>query len=337
MLRKNPYSPDLRPLPPPGERPILIELRRGNAGESRHRVHAAICDASGKIVEHWGDLGLKFFPRSAIKIIQAASWLTPAIRQKFLLEEEELSIACGSHEGEPAHVAVVEAWLKKIGLGVDALSCGAHDPYHRESARALWRKGEAPCPLHNNCSGKHCGFLTACLAEGWPTAGYTNYDHPLQARVRKVAGEFFGLELGARPWGIDGCGIPTYHVPLESLARAMAKLTRPESLGSQIHEAVEGLNAAIAAHPKLIGGAMSFSSKVVAETRGRVFAKMGAEGVYGLWIPESGLGIAVKCEDGATRGSEAAVAAILGSLGHPLRFYSGEITRWSGEVVGQIG
>lgn len=337
MERKNPFQPmDTRPLPPSGERPLEVALLRGAAKESLHRVHALICDFEGNTIEHWGDPSLTFFPRSSVKLIQALSWVIPKFGEKFTLGEEELSLACGSHEGEKVHTEIVSRWLKKLQLKESDLECGAHEPYHRPSARALWAKGEAPCQIHNNCSGKHCGFLTACLGEGWPTLGYTSYDHPLQAKVREYLGEFFGQNMDARPWGIDGCGIPTYSLPLKSVALAMARIAESKKLGSQIHEAVGALNGAIAARPELIGGSESFSSKVVAHSEGRVFAKMGAEGVYGVWIPRDGLGIAVKCEDGATRGAEVALASILGELGHPLSFFQSDIQRWSGEIVGQL-
>jgi len=337
MERKNPfYAKGQKPLPPDGERPLDVVLMRGGALESRHRVHAVVCDSSGKILHSWGDPAFNFFPRSSIKLIQAVSWVARGYDKKFSLGPAEMAIACGSHEAEPYHVEVVRRWLSLLSLTDQDLECGTHEPYHRASARALAAKGELPCQIHNNCSGKHCGFLTACVAEGWPLKGYTNYDHPAQSMVREMMGEFLSLRVEALNWGIDGCGIPTYALPLRSLALAMARCADARSLGSEIQSAVSVISGAVADRPELIGGSDSFSSKVVAETKGRVFAKVGAEGVYGVWIPADGIGVAVKCEDGATRGSEAALTAILNKLGHPVSFYSPFALRWTGEVVGQF-
>jgi L-asparaginase II len=311
-------------------------LLRGAAVESRHRVHALVCDAAGEVVHQWGEADLAFFPRSSIKVIQTVAWVAPGLDRPWPIGEPEFAIACGSHTGEPVHIEIVKSWLEKIGLTEDQLECGSHEPSHRASARALARAGERACPLHNNCSGKHCGLLTACLSAGWEVPGYSSYDHPVQARIRDTLTPFLGLDPRDLPWGIDGCGIPSYCTPLSALALAMARTADPRSLDSDIQEALARVLAAVRARPELIGGSENFSSRVVAESEGRVFAKVGAEGVYGAWIPGEGLGIALKCEDGAARAAEAAMASILGELGFPLSFYSPLVTRWSGEVVGQM-
>jgi L-asparaginase II len=337
MDRRNPYQPITPPaLPPSGNEPIEARLVRGNATESRHRVQVLVTDASGKVHAQWGDPSFRFFPRSAIKVIQALSWVAPGYHKDFGLNGEEMSIACGSHEGEEHHVAVVARWLEKIHLNEFSLECGAHEPYDRGAARRLAARGGDWSQLHNNCSGKHCGFLTACLKEGWPLASYVNYDHPVQARLRELQAPFFDLDFNRAAWGIDGCGIPTYEVTLQSMATAMARVADPRNLGADIQQGIAALNSSIAAHPQLIGGSETFSTKVTPETEGRVFAKVGAEGVFGLWIPGEGLGIAAKCEDGSIRGVEIAVNAVLRELGYPLSFYSPYVRRWSGEVVGEM-
>jgi L-asparaginase II len=337
MERKNPFVPlDSRPLPPSGLKPLEVALMRGMAIESRHQVHALVCDSSGRIMHQWGDPELTFFPRSTVKIIQAAAWVSRGRDRGWSIGDDELAIACGSHMAEPGHVEIVKRWLEKLGLPQSSLECGPHEPTHRPSVHALVRAGEEPCPIHNNCSGKHCGLLMACLNAGWPTAGYSNYDHPVQEELRQTMGEFLGFDLKAAPWGIDGCGIPSYSVSLRSLAIAMARTADPSALDSQIQEAIDRISRAIKARPELIGGTENFSSQVVAETEGRVFAKVGAEGVYGAWIPGEGIGVALKCEDGTGRAAEAALGSVLRELGFPLSFYSPLVTRWGGEVVGQF-
>jgi L-asparaginase II len=271
-----------------------------------------------------------------VKVIQAASWLAADAGRTFKLGEEELAIACGSHHGDENHVRAVSSWLERLGLDESHLECGVHPPYDKQSARNLIRSDRKPCPLHNNCSGKHCGLLTFCRARGWDTAGYSNYDHPVQVALRETLAEFYGLDAQGLSWGIDGCGIPTYAVDLATLAKAMARVASPGSLPRAVGDAVGVLTSAIAAKPHYIGGTESFCTKVVAETEGRVFAKLGAEGVYCAWLPQQGLGLAMKAEDGHGRATEVAMASVLRELGHPLNFFSPLVRRWTGEVVGQF-
>ncbi|MGE3263321.1 MAG: asparaginase [Bacteriovoracia bacterium] len=337
MERKNPYlSFDPGFLPPSGEKPLEVCLLRGTAVESRHRVHVVVRESKKGIIDRWGDAELNLFPRSSIKLVQALSWVAPRFHEKWNLGPEELALACGSHQGESFHVKKVKEWLEKLGLEEKVLDCGAHDPYDKAATRALILEGKAPSPLHNNCSGKHAGLLTCCLAQGWPTEGYTNYDHPVQEKIRKVLSLFWEKEASSLAWGIDGCGIPTYSVSLDLLARAMCLAANPRGLPGEMQDAVELLNGAIAAKSEYIGGTESFCTKVVAETEGRVFAKVGAEGVYGAWIPGAKIGIAIKCEDGSSRAAEAALVAVLRDLGFSLGFYSPLVRRWGGEVVGQF-
>lgn len=337
MERKNPFVlQDPAPLPARGASPIEVNLLRGSAVESRHRVHALVYRSGEGLMGQWGNPSLALFPRSSIKLMQAASWVAPGFHKKWNLGQAELALACGSHEGEEFHVAQVKAWLGKLELDESALECGAHDPYNKESTRALVRAGEKPSVLHNNCSGKHTGLLTACLARGWPTRGYSNYDHPVQQSIRETLSQFWGKDPATLAWGLDGCGIPTYSVTLTMLAQSMAYAADPTGLSPEVREAVRTLNEAIAAKSEYMGGTESFCTKVVAETEGRVLAKVGAEGVYGAWIPGAEIGIALKCEDGTTRATEAALVAVLRELGHPLGFYSPLVRRWGGEVVGQF-
>lgn len=336
MERKNPYlSIDPGPLPSSGDRPLEVCLVRGTAVESRHRVHAVVLE-EGTQTMHWGRADLPLFPRSSVKLLQALSWVAPRFHEKWNLGTAELAIACGSHEGEEKHVQLVAQWLKKLGLSEEALECGAHDPYNKAATRALVKTGQMPSPLHNNCSGKHAGILTGCVSMGWELAGYSNYDHPAQEKIRSVLGEVWERDCRDLPWGIDGCGIPTYSLPLRALALGMYRAADAEKLSLDLQNGIKDLNRAIAEKSEYIGGTDSFCTKVVAETEGRVFAKVGAEGVYGIWIPAAKIGIALKCEDGTTRATEIALVSILNELGYPLRFHSPLVRRWGGEVVGQF-
>jgi L-asparaginase II len=337
MERQNPFLIlDPAPLPKNGDRPLEVCLIRGEAIESRHRVHVLVCDGGGEEVHRWGNPALAFFPRSAVKLIQASTWVSRGIADSAKVSATELALACASHDGEDDHVKAVTAWLARIGASEVDLECGAHLPYNVESSHALIRKGLSPSQVHNNCSGKHSGLLTFCRACEWETAGYTSYDHPAQKAIRETMAQFFGNDMERASWGIDGCGIPTYSLSLELMAKGMGRLADPRELNAQLAAAVGTLNAAIASKPHFLGGTNSFCTKVVTETEGRVFAKLGAEGVYGAWIPQAGIGLALKCEDGTARAAEVAMAAVLRELGHELGFFSPLVKRWTGEVVGQF-
>lgn len=335
MSRSNPfYSPPEVALPKTGDDPLEVVLYRGGGIESRHRVQALVLREDGKEEFRFGKPNFSFYPRSTLKMIQVIPWLRIPDCNKVVSDPRQIAIACGSHHAEKFHVDLVDQWLEKLGAKESDLECGTHDPANKQAFIEMIQRGEKACQVHNNCSGKHCGFLTWAKIMDWDFAGYSNYDHPLQVELRRFCSEFLEADLEKRPWGIDGCGIPTYSTELRELALGMLKLAVPEMSDSK--KEIETIQSAIQDHPLYIGGTLDFSSRIVAETQGRVFAKVGAEGVYGLWVPSHHLGIALKCEDGNPRACEAAIVRILSELGFSIQFHSSLIRRWSGEVVGQL-
>lgn len=332
MERKNPYTPISQASLPPEGAPIQVGVLRGNSRESTHRVHLVECDSNGSVVRAWGNQNLMMFPRSSVKMMQAFGWIEEA--EKFGLGEKEIAISCGSHQGEAIHEEVVSQWLGKLNLKHDKLECGVHDPTSRKAYRDLLKSGKSSCEIHNNCSGKHCGFLTSCVARGWDVAGYSNYDHPVQEHLRQVMTEVFSEDFSRLAWGIDGCGIPSYQISLEKLALGTSRLACPVSLG-RWQGVAERVNESLRKYPLMIGGTDSFASKVIQDTGGRVLAKIGAEGVYTVWMPEEQLGFAMKVEDGNPRGAEAVISALLNEYGYSIS-YSPLVKRWGGEIVGQM-
>src|SRR5581483_11860497 len=222
----------------------------------------------------------------------------------------EIALACASHRGEPAHVARIEAWLARIGLGIADLECGAHSPSDEAAARALIRQDRAPSAAHNNCSGKHTGFLTTARHLGEPTRGYIAPDHPVQKRVAAVLEEMSGLDLSRAPRGTDGCGIPVIGISLRGMARAMARLSDTQRLPAERAVAAKRVLDAMAAAPLMVSGTGTFNTVVMTVAGTTVRLKTGAEGVYCAVLPGLGYGVALKIDDGAARASEVAVAAI---------------------------
>jgi L-asparaginase II len=293
---------------------VLVEIRRGDVVESVHGGMIAVSDAAGRPIAGWGQTGQPVFPRSAIKPLQALPLIETGAADRFGLTTKHIALACASHGGEDVHVTEVAAWLRGIDLDDRALECGAHWPSDPEASHRLAREGGAPCPLHNNCSGKHSGFLTTALALGEDVAGYIAYDHPVQRRVAQTLGEMMDLEMAAQPWGVDGCGIPTFAVPLSAIATGMARLADPSRLGARRVAACARIRAAMRHHPFLVAGTDRPCTAIMTVVPD-IVVKAGAEGVYTAALPRQGLGVALKIADGAGRAAEVALVGVLDRLG----------------------
>jgi L-asparaginase II len=294
--------------------PVLVEVQRGALVESVHRGAVAVADGAGAIVWSAGGIDAPVYPRSAIKPLQAVPLIESGAADRFGFGDEELAIACGSHAGEPGHVAVVERMLVRAGLAVSALQCGAQWPLHQASAHAIARAGATPSPLHNNCSGKHAGFLCAACAMGGTTDGYLDPAHPVQRAVKTALEEFGGATIPEDHCGIDGCSAPNWAMPLKHLARAFALFGTGDRLAPGRAAAARRLRAACAAQPWFVGGTGRFPTLLMTQFGARLFVKPGAEGVMCGALPTRGLGIAIKIDDGAGRAAEVAMAALLERL-----------------------
>jgi L-asparaginase II len=323
--------------------PILVEVTRGPLVESRHRGAVAVTDAEGAMVLAIGDVTVPLFPRSAIKAMQALAMVESGAADRYGLTDEDLALACASHSGEPAHVAGVERMLAKIGLDPSVLRCGAHWPISQTAAVALARTG-APSALHNNCSGKHAGFLCLACAMGGETAEYFRPAHPVQGQVRAVLEDFTEAVLAEDVCALDGCSVPTWAVPLQNLAHGFAKFATGHGLTRQRAAAAMRLREACARQPWYVAGTGRFCTEIMQLFGARVFVKTGAEGVYCGALPELGLGIAIKCDDGAARAAQAIMAALiarflpLNAAQHTsLAAYTRPVLRnWNGFEVGAV-
>ncbi|MTH62903.1 asparaginase [Paracoccus shanxieyensis] len=315
----------------------LVELWRGGLMESRHLGHVVIADKGG-IVEAWGNPGAVIFPRSSCKMVQALPLIESGAADAAGLGTEQLALACASHNGARIHVDRVEAWLSGLGLGDADLRCGSHMPRDPAEKKRLCCSDADPCQAHNNCSGKHPGFLTLTrhLRAG---PDYVEIDHPVQKAVRQAFEEVTG-EV-ASGWGIDGCSAPNFACTVEGLARAMAGFAAPEA--GLRGQAQQRLVEAMLAHPELVAGEGRACTALMRAMAGKVAVKTGAEGVFVAIAPERGLGLALKVADGATRASEAAIVAVLLHLGllaadAPVvaEYLTGPQTNWRGRVTGEL-
>lgn len=294
--------------------PVLIEVLRGAIVESAHRGAVAVFDADGKPVLEIGDTSKPVFPRSAVKAIQALPLVETGAADAYGFGNRELALACASHSGEPEHVELARSMLARAGLDGSALECGAHWPSNHDAEIALARAGGSPNALHNNCSGKHSGFLCTCVHSGIAHRGYVKAGHELQEMVRDAMQSVTGAVHGADDRATDGCSIPTYAVPLRSFALGFARMATTNGFRPERAKAAKRLLAACMAEPFFVAGTGREDVALMEAAPGRIFAKGGAEGVHCAAIPELGLGIALKCDDGAHRASEAMIAAVLAKL-----------------------
>lgn len=324
--------------------PVLVEVLRGPMVESRHRGAVAVVDADGATVLTLGDVARPVYPRSAVKPIQALPLVESSAADRYGFGDEELALACASHGGEPAHVEVAQRMLARAGLDVSALECGTHWPSHQPSSQALARSGGAPSALHNNCSGKHSGFLCVACAAGVDHRGYVAPGHMVQREVRAAIEGLTGVGLSEDQCGIDGCSIPTWAMPLSALALAFARFGSGRGLGQIRAKSAARLRAACAAKPYYVAGTGRFCTEIMQRFGARVLVKTGAEGVFCGALPEQGLGIAIKCDDGGTRAAEVTMAAMIARFvpcadGERValdRFVHPVLRNWNGTEVGAL-
>jgi len=324
--------------------PILAEATRGGVAESRHRGAVAVVDADGHAMLTLGDIDKPIFPRSAIKGLQALPLIESGAADRYALTDAEIALACASHNGEPEHVATAEGMLRKAGLDAHALECGAQMPMRAGAGHPLIKAGLPPTALHNNCSGKHAGFVCTACAEGVDPRGYVKPDHPTMRAVTAAVETMTGHKLGEADSGVDGCSIPAFAIPLRALALGFARFGTGHGLEPRRAAAAARIRAAVAVSPFHVAGSGRFDTIAMEALRLRAFLKVGAEGVYCAALPELGLGIALKCDDGATRAAEVMMAALLMRLLplsdaeeaalSPLR--EQRLTNWNGLHVGDV-
>ncbi|MCY0094307.1 asparaginase [Hoeflea ulvae] len=311
------------------QNPVLVEVTRGQMVESRHRGMAVVVDGDGAVVMSLGEVEAPVFPRSAVKSMQALPLVETGAVDRYGFGDRELALACSSHSGEPEHMRLAGDIVARAGLSEADFECGCHWSFQQQVLIDQAQAGGKPDQLGNNCSGKHAGFLCLSCHAGVDHHGYVEYDHFVQTSVRDVMAELTGTALGHDNCGTDGCSIPTYAAPLKSIAHGFARMASGTGLGPERARAAQRLMAACMAEPWYVAGTRRACTELMQIAPGRIFAKTGAEGVFCATIPEKGYGIALKCEDGATRGAEAMIGAVLAKLFDDDQELSARLGDWS--------
>ena len=318
-----------------------IEVTRGSIIESRHRIHAAVVDADGSLVGSARDPEMVTFWRSCAKPFQVMPLLRSGGFDQVKWGADQLALACASHGGEREHVAIAQGMLASIGLEEGDLACGPHEPLSGRGARIVRESGCRLSRLHNNCSGKHAAMLAHAHTSGWPVFGYERDEHRVQRSILAEVARWTDASPERVALGVDGCGAVVFGLPLRAMALAWARLGAGAARGEEIPMRIID---AMATRPLLVGGTDRFDSVMIQETAGRVIAKVGAEGVHSVTIPEAGLGLAIKVEDGAQRAQHIAILRLLQMLDvlpDPLPPKLAELARrpvrnTRGEPVGEI-
>jgi L-asparaginase II len=286
----------------------LVHIIRDPLVECVHRGHVAVWHYDSGLIAEWGDIGAPILPRSAMKMMQALPLVESGAADAAGLSEVRLALSCASHKGAAIHTDMVTAWLSDIGLSESDLRCGPQIPDDADAAREIICSHGRPDQRHNNCSGKHTGFLTLSKHLGGGPE-YLEIDHPVQQAVRAAVEEVTGDTCDR--YAIDGCSAPNFVLSLRGFARGLAAFAAAEAVGGARGAAMLRLRTAMVAHPQYVSGEQGASTRLMRATNGRAAVKSGAEGVFAAIIPEKRLGVALKIEDGAGRASEAVVASML--------------------------
>lgn len=292
----------------------LAEVTRGGEVESVHSGAVAVVNTNGELLYHAGDAHFPTFTRSTIKPFQALPFLCGGGPARFGFDTREIALMCASHSGEPMHVNTVQSMLRKAGCDEHHLRCGCHVPIHYAVEDRHPRADMHFTQLHNNCSGKHAGFLAYCVQHGQPLDSYLDPTHPLQQAIRRKLGEVAGVAESELKMGIDGCSAPNYALPLSRLAFAYAQLAQGRAAATD-GEAMDVLFGAMTSHPELVSGTGRVDLAFMQAMPGDWVAKGGAEAVQAIGIRSAGLGIAIKVADGNSRALYPATISVLQQLG----------------------
>ena len=323
---------------------LLAEVTRSGIVESRHYGSIAVVDKRGELIAGAGDVNRVTYMRSAAKPIQAIPVVESGAIDEFGISDDELAVICASHQGQDIHVSAVSSILAKIGVSERSLACGIHPPANATAARSLLRSGREPRALHNNCSGKHVGMLALTQHLGADVETYLDLESPVQTAIRSTLGETLDIEKPAVHVGTDGCGAPTFAVPLRNIALGFARFADPSELAVSRSNAMRIISSTMAANAEMVSGTGGMDTDVMSVGNGKVMMKGGAEGLKAIALLDRGIGIAARIEDGSDR----AFAAIVGQILRDLGVFSDEdvaglaalqplaVMNHQGRVIGEI-
>lgn len=296
------------------ENEVLIHVTRGPLVESVHHGSIAVVRSDGEMIAWKGNPRLVTYARSSMKPLQSIPIVETGAADAFEMTAAELSLTTASHNGEAYHTKTAEHVLKKAALGIDDLQCGVHPPRYPTAYETFIREQAPLTPIYNNCSGKHSGMLATAQHMGETTADYYQIEHPVQQRILEVIEDLCAIEREEIQIGVDGCGVPVHGLPLQQLALGFSQLADPSRLKETRQQAIQRITSAMMEAPEMVAGSERFCTDLMRAYDGKLFGKVGAEGVYCIGIPELGIGIALKIADGNARATAPVALEVLRQL-----------------------
>jgi len=295
---------------------LIAREYRGSLADLSHHGYIVVTDTDGKILWQLGDANRMTYSRSSAKLFQAIPVIESGATEEFGITDKELAVMCASHRGEPFHTEAVLSILKKAGLDESYLQCGIHYPYAPYVETELKAKGLQPTTVHNNCSGKHSGFLVTAKKMGYSLDDYYVPSHPLQKNVTEVIAKVCDYPADKIEIGIDGCGMPLHAMPIYKFAQGMARMSKPETLRDEgLARASARITKAITAHPEMVNGTNGFTTELMQTFGDRLFCKSGANAFYALGLKDKGIGICLKMDGGRSDVVPIAMLEILVQIG----------------------
>ena len=316
----------------------MVEVTRSGEIESFHHGVAVLINSSGNILKEWGNSDLNIYPRSALKPIQTLNLYKDGIADSMKLTEEQIAITTASHHAEKFHQEIISNWLRKINISEENLSCGHDWPWNLEDKFKEKLENKNKRRIYHNCSGKHCGHLAVCKHKNLTLENYHEKTHPLQKDLIKLIEDLSDYKI--KNIGIDGCTLPNPLMPLKKFALAASRLTDDKKLNENIDIAKKIFNSCIN-FPEITGGTNSTNCILTKLSKGRIFFKNGAEGVFLALIPEIKSALVVKILDGAARAAETAIAGLISELNiidenELAKIKSSEVTNSIGQKIGKL-
>jgi len=289
----------------------MVEVTRSDFIESTHYGVAVLINSSGEVLKEWGNSNILIYPRSALKPIQTLNLYKDGVAEALNLSDNFIALTTASHHAENIHQKMINNWLKKMNLKEKHLSCGPSWPWNIKDQFKAHAKYKIKRKIFHNCSGKHCGHLEVCRYKNLPIKNYQNKDHPIQRDLIKLIEDLSKYKI--KNIGVDGCALPNPLIPLKKFAFAMAQLADYKKLND--HSAIaKRIFDSCVKFPEIAGGSKSINSILTKLSKGKVFFKNGAEGVFVAIIPELKSALAVKIIDGASRAAEVAIAGLISEL-----------------------
>ena len=289
---------------------IHVDFVRGKKVESTHQVKALVTTVDGKVLLSTNNDNEYFFPRSSIKIFQAIPFAMSNAIKNYKLNNKHIALACASHKGEKFHIKELKKWISKINLKTKNLQCGIHAPLDKNASEKIIYSRKKFNELHNNCAGKHLGMLTSCLVNNQSITNYLDYNHVHQKNIRKIFNKFTESKLSKKNFSLDGCSAPQYSFKIKSISKALNNLIKSYKNNYEYTDQVRTLVNSILENPEFIGGTVSFDTKVIKASKGKIFCKSGAEGVFLFVDFQNEISGVIKITDGNERAIPIAILNI---------------------------